>query len=111
MFKYVVRLNLDMERYPKWLESNKPIKGWDGISPLYGSGKCYSLRLTPKLEMAMQYKKEDDAYHYAYNCTDDCYACTFPPILSAEVVQLEFTPKEIGVARTYIPKKYSNPKL
>lgn len=106
MIKYVVRVNLNMEKFPKWLENNpkSKLKDWDGVSPLYGSGKCYSLRLTPKLEMAMQYNKEDDAYHYAYNCTDDCYACHFPPIINAEVIQIEFTPKEIGVVRTYIPK-------
>jgi hypothetical protein len=55
--------------------------------------------------MAMQYNKEEDAYHYAYNCTDDCYACNFPPILNAEVVAIEFEPKEIGVTRVYVPKR------
>ena len=111
MLKYVVKINLDMEGYQEWVNGkgdyykHKPIKGWDGVSPLYGAGKCYSLRLTPKLEMAMQYNKEEDAYHYAYNCTDGCYACCFPPIISAEVVQIEFTPKEIGITKTYIPKR------
>jgi hypothetical protein len=107
MLKYVVRVNIDKEKYLKLIEE-KPkykIRGWDGVAPLYGAGKCFSLRLTPKLEMAMQYNKEDDAYRYAYNCTDDCYACMFPPISNAEVVQIEFTPKEIGVTRTYIPKR------
>ena len=106
MLKYVVRVNLDKEKYSKWLQENpkRGIKGWDGVSPLYGAGKCYSLRLTPKLEMAMQYNKEDDAYHYAFNCTDDCYACTFPPLINAEVVAIEFIPKEIVVTRTYVPR-------
>jgi hypothetical protein len=111
MLKYVVRINLNKEKYAEWLKNGKdydkhnPIKGWDGVAPLYGAGKCYSLRLTTKLEMAMQYNKEEDAYNYAYNCTDDCYACNFPPILNAEVVAIEFEPKEIGVTRVYVPKK------
>ena len=108
MFKYVVRVNIDAEEYFRSINAKETkytkIKGWDGRSPLYGSGKCYSLRFTPKLEMAMQYNKEEDAYHYAYNCTDDCYA-PFAPIIDAEVVQIEFTPKEVGVTRTYIPKR------
>ncbi len=105
MLKYVVRVNIDKNKYPDWLKTHKPIKDWDGESPLYGAGKCYSLRLTPKLEMAMQYNKEDDAYHYAYNCTDDCYACCFPSIINAEVVAIEFEPKEVGVTRVYVPKR------
>lgn len=105
MIKYVVRVNLKKEEYAEWLKTNRPIKDWDGVSPLYGAGKCYSLRLTPKLEMAMQYNKEDDAYHYAFNCTDDCYACYLPPIANAEIVAIEFEPKEIGVTRVYTPTR------
>ena len=109
MLKYVVRINLDKEKYAEWFEKNdygkKSFKDWDGVAPLYGAGKCYSLRLTTKLEMAMQYNKEEDAYHYAYNCTDDCYACCFPSIINAEVVAIEFEPKEVGVTRVYVPKR------
>ena len=111
MLKYVVRINLNKEKYAEWLKNGKdydkhnPIKGWDGVAPLYGARK-YSLRLTTKLEMAMQYNKEEDAYHYVYNyCTDDMLSSHFPPILNAEVVAIEFEPKEIGVTRVYVPKK------
>jgi hypothetical protein len=104
MRKYVVRVNIDKEAYFASIKAKDgkytKIKDWDGTSPLYGAGKCYSLRLTPKIEMAMQYNKEDDAYHYAYNCVDDCYS-PFLPMINAEVVEIEFTPKEIGVTRMY----------
>lgn len=112
MKKYIVRINLDKEKYLELIKENptKQIKGWDGVSPLYGAGKCYSLRFTPKIEMAMQYNKEDDAYHYAYNCVDDCYSPNLP-IINAEVVQIEFIPREIGIPKIYIPKKKYNKKI
>ena len=77
----------------------------DGVSPLYGAGKCYSIRFTPKVEMAMQYTREADAYKYAYDCSDNCYACGLPTITSAEIVEMEFSAKEVGATRTYTPQR------
>lgn len=108
MEKYVVRVNIDKEEYFRSIEAKDgrytKIKDWDGESPLYGSGKCYSLRLTPKLEMAMTYSKQSDAEHYAFNCIDDCYSPSLP-LIDADVVKIEFKPKEIGVVYHYTPKK------
>ena len=110
MIKYIVRVNIDKEKYFKSINAKDgkydEIKGWDGIAPLYGAGKCYSLRLTTKIEMAMQYNKEKDAYHYCMNCIDDCYSPDLP-FINAEVVQIELEPKEIAVTKIYnITKKY-----
>ena len=109
MIKYLVRINIDKEKYFKLLKEGKiasyyQIKNWDGVSPIYGAGKCYSLRFTQKIEAAMQYNRESDAYNYCSHCTDSCYSPDIP-IIDAEVVAFEVVMKEREISRRYVPKR------
>ena len=53
MIKYIVEVTVDVDKQLNKINSSTKkklytqIKGWDGHSPLYGTGKAYSTRLTP----------------------------------------------------------------
>ena len=111
MIKYIVEVTVDVEKQLNKINSynNKKqytqIKGWDGKSPLYGTGKAYSTRLTPEIGMALQFSKEDDAWHYAHQLTGWSFYKPLNPILSAKVLKVEAAPTIIEVTRELKAKR------
>lgn len=98
MIKYIVEVTVDVEKQLNEINSYTrkkqytQIKGWDGKSPLYGTGKAYSTRLTPEIGMALQFSKEEDANHYAHQLGGYGFYQPFNPILSTKVLKVEASP-------------------
>lgn len=70
------------------------------VAKLIGAGKCYSLRITPKFEMATLYNKESDAKSYSYDFFE-CYSGNFRSyITSVDVIKVMLKPHIINVCST-----------
>lgn len=112
MIKYIVEVTVDIDKQLNEINpyNNKKqytqIKGWDGKSPLYGTGKAYSTRLTPEIGMALQFSKEDDAWHYARQLTGWAFYQPLNPILSAKVLKIEAAPTIIEATKELKAKRY-----
>ena len=106
MVKYIVEVTVDVDKQLNQVNDYNgkkyytQIKGWDGRSPLYGTGKAYSTRLTPEIGMALQFSKEEDAWNYCCEMagTRGCYQ-PLQPITSARVLKVEILPSIIEVTR------------
>ena len=111
MIKYIVEVTVDIDKQLKDINpyTNKKrytqIKGWNGKSPLYGTGKAYSTRLTPEIGMALQFSKEDDAYYYARQLTGYSFYQPINPILSAKVLKVEAAPTILEITKELKAKK------
>lgn len=112
MIKYIVEVTVDINRQLNEINpyDNKKqwtqIKGWDGKSPLYGTGKAYSTRLTPEIGMALQFSKEDDANYYALQLGGHSFYQPCNPILSTRVLKVEANPTIIECRKEVKAKKY-----
>ncbi len=112
MIKYIVEVTVDVDKQFNAIDSYNgkkrytQIKGWDGKSPLYGTGKAYSTRLTPEIGMALQFSKEEDAWNYARQLSGWTFYQPINPILSAKVLKVEASPTIIELTRELKAKKY-----
>jgi hypothetical protein len=112
MIKYIVEVTVDVEKQLNKIDSYTrkkrytQIKGWDGKSPLYGTGKAYSTRLTPEIGMALQFSKEEDANHYAGQLAGDGFYQPCNPILSTRVLKVEASPTIIECVKEMKAKRY-----